>query len=65
MKLGQLIKCNMRNIFFEKCYTKCGGETSRKTFYEKLNLSISLNQLSRVLRSLFLLYAKLRDIKIY
>ena len=28
MKFGQLIECNMRNIFLEKSYTKCGGETS-------------------------------------
>ena len=28
MKFGQLIKCNMRNIFLEKSYTKCGGEAS-------------------------------------
>ena len=27
MKFGQLIKHNMKNIFFEKSYTKCGGET--------------------------------------
>ena len=27
MKLGQLIEYNMRNIFPEKSYTKCGGES--------------------------------------
>ena len=27
MKFGQLIAYNMRNIFVEKSYTKCGGET--------------------------------------
>ena len=27
MKFGQLIEYNMRNIFLEKPYTKCGGET--------------------------------------
>ena len=26
MKFGQLIKYNLRNIFREKSYTKCGGE---------------------------------------
>ena len=44
MKLGQLIECHMRNIFFEKSYTKCGGETSSRPFPEKLKLRISLNQ---------------------
>ena len=27
MKFGQLIEYNIRNIFVEKFYTKCGGET--------------------------------------
>ena len=27
MKFGQLIEYNMRNIFAEKSYTKCAGET--------------------------------------
>ena len=44
MKLGQLIKCNMRNIFLEKSYTKCGRETSPRPFSEKLKLTISLDQ---------------------
>ena len=26
-KFGQFIEYNMRNIFLEKSYTKCGGET--------------------------------------
>ena len=44
MKFGQLIECNMRNIFLEKSYTKCDGETSLRPFSEKLKLSISLDQ---------------------
>ena len=60
MKFGQLIECNMRNIFLEKSYTKYGGETSPRPFFEKLKLSISLDQYS-----LFLLYAKLRAMEIY
>ena len=44
MKFGQLIDYNMRNIFLEKSYTKCGGETSPRPFSEKLKLSISLDQ---------------------
>ena len=27
MNFGQLIEYNMRNIFVEKSYTKCAGET--------------------------------------
>ena len=50
----------MRNIFLEKLYRECGGETGPKPFSEKLKLSISLDQYSKVLCSLFLLYAKLR-----
>ena len=41
MKFSQLIECNVRNIFLEKSYTKCGGETSPRPFSEKLKLSIS------------------------
>ena len=34
----------MRNIFLEKSYTKCGGETIPRPFSKKLKLSISLDQ---------------------
>ena len=44
MNFGQLIECNTRNIFYEKSYTKCGGETSPRSFSEKSKLSISLDQ---------------------
>ena len=63
MKFGQLRECNMRNIFLEKSYTKCDGETSPRPFSEKLKLSISLGQQSKVLYSLFLLCAELRSIE--
>ena len=43
-KFGQLIGCNMRNIFFEKLYTKCNSENNPRLFSEKLKLSISLDQ---------------------
>ena len=66
MKFGQLIAFNMRNIFLEKSYTKCGGEVNSRPFSEKLKLTISLDQWFRVLCSLvFLLYGKLRTIEIY
>ena len=32
IKFGQLIKYNIRNIFLEKSYTKCGGETIPRPF---------------------------------
>ena len=32
MKFGQLIEYNMKNIFLEKSYTKCGGETFPKPY---------------------------------
>ena len=55
----------MRNIFLEKSYIECGGETSPKPFSEKSKLSTSLDQQSKVLCSLFLLYAKWSAIEIY
>ena len=45
MKLGQLIEYNLRNIFLEKSYTKCGGETIPRPFSKKSKLSISVDQL--------------------
>ena len=44
IKVGQLTECNMRNIYLEKSYSKCGKGTSRRPFSEKLNLSIFLDQ---------------------
>ena len=44
MKFGQLIEYNMRNIFVEKSYTKCGGQTIPRTFSKKSKLNISLDQ---------------------
>ena len=66
MKFGQLIEYNnMRNIFLEKSYTKCGGETTYRPFAKKSKLNISLDQHLKVLYSLFLFYAKLSAIKLY
>ena len=45
----------MRNIFFEKPYTKCGGEANPRPFYKITILSISLDQQSEMS---FLLYVQ-------
>ena len=65
MKFGQLIECNMRNIFLETSYTKYVGETSPRPFSEKLKLNISLDQYSKGLESFLLLYGKVKAIEIY
>ena len=44
MKFGQLIGGNIKNVFLEKSYAKCGGETSPRPFSQKLKLNISLDQ---------------------
>ena len=49
MKFHRLWEYNMRNIFLEKSYTKYGGETIPRPFSKKSKLSISLDQLSKVL----------------
>ena len=64
MKFGQLIEYNMRNIFVEKSYTKCAGETILRPLSKKSKLRISLDQQCKVLNSLFLFYANLRAIEI-
>ena len=51
--------------FLEKSYTKCGRETIPRPFFKKSELSIFLDQQSKVLRNLFLLYAKQRTIGRY
>ena len=53
MKFGHLIENNMRKIYPEKLYTKCGGETISRPFSKKSKLSIFLDQFSKVLYSLF------------
>ena len=63
MQPGQLVEYNLRNIFFQKPYTKGDGETIPRLFSEKSNLSISLDQYFKVLYILLLLFAKLRTIK--
>ena len=63
MKFGQLREYSLKNIFLEKSYTKCGGETIPRPFLKKSKLSISPDQYSKVLYVLFLLFAKLRTIK--
>ena len=63
MKFGQLIEYNMINIFLVKSYIKCGGETILRLFPKKSKLSISLDQYSKVLYILFLLFAKSRTIQ--
>ena len=44
MKIGQLIEYNMSNIFIEKSYTKCAGETIPRHLSQKSKLNISLDQ---------------------
>ena len=44
MKFGHLIEYNIRNLFIEKSYTKCGKETIPRPFHEKSKLSLSLDQ---------------------
>ena len=38
IKFSQLIKYNMRNIFLEKSYTKCGGKTILTPFSKKIEI---------------------------
>ena len=61
---GELIEYNMKNIFLGKSYTKGGVKSIPRPVSNKSKLSISLNQLSKDLYSLFLLYAKMMTIKI-
>ena len=55
MRFGQLTEYNMRNIFLEKSYTSCGRKTIPRLSSKKPNLSISLDQQSKVLCNLYFL----------
>ena len=37
-------KYNIRNIFLEKSYRRCGAKVSPRSFYKKSKFSISLDQ---------------------
>ena len=63
MKFGHLIEYNTTNIFLEKSYAKCVRETIPRPFFEKSKLRVSLDQNTKILYILFLLFAKLRTIK--
>ena len=49
MKISRLIEYNMINIFLEKSYTKCGGESDPRHLSKKSKLTIFLEQKSKVL----------------
>ena len=42
MKFRQFIQYNMRNIFVEKSYAQCVGETIPRSFSEKPKLTVYL-----------------------
>ena len=44
MEFGQLIECNMKNIYLKKSYTKHDGEFSPRPFSENIKLSKPLDQ---------------------
>ena len=48
MESGHLIEYKLRNIFLEKLYTKCVGETITRPFSKKSKLNISLDQLRTI-----------------
>ena len=43
MKFTQLIEYNIRKIFLEKSYTKCGEEINPRPFFKKKKLSVSVD----------------------
>ena len=59
MKCRELIEYNIRNIFLEKSYAKCGGETSPRLFSKNSKLSIPLDQQPEILYGFFILYVKI------
>ena len=60
IKIGQSKEHNMRNISLV-----WGGETIFRPFSKKSKLNVSLDQYSKDLNILFILYAKLKTTKMY
>ena len=44
LKFDQLLEYNIRNIFLEKSYAKCGLEAIPRPFFEKSKLNTFLDQ---------------------
>ena len=61
MKFGQLIEYNMKNISLGKSYTKWGGDSIPRPFSKKSKSSITLDQQSKVLYSLFFIVYHVED----
>ena len=61
MTFGQVIEYNMRNIFIERSYTKCGTAAGARPFYKISKFCISLDQQSEMLHTLFLLYVQVEN----
>ena len=58
MKFGQLMKYNMRNIFLEKSYTKCGEAASLRPFYKKSKFNMYLDQQSEMVYNFVFWYVR-------
>ena len=63
MKLGQLIECNMRNIFLKKWYIKCGEVTSTRNFifyiiFEEKYISCSILMIDQISLSGYLYFVR-------
>ena len=49
LNLIELVDYNIRNTFLENSYSKCSEEISRRLFFKKSKISISLDQESEIL----------------
>ena len=65
MKFRQLTECNTKNIFLKISFRQFGAETIPRLFTKKSKLSISLDQQSKILYNLFILYVRMRAIEMY
>ena len=61
VKYDQVLEYNMRNIFPEKSYTKCGGDTFRGPFSKKLKLRISLGSVALLFIWFVLIVCQVED----
>ena len=61
IKIDQLIEFNMRNLFLEKSYKKCGGQTYSRYFSKESKFKISQNQNFEISYSFLFLCIRFED----
>ena len=61
MKFGLLIEYNMRNIFLNNSYTKCGAETTPRPFSKKIKIEHLSRSIAQSFMQIFFIACQIED----